>query len=56
MQNVDDNPIGIENTQDIGATATDWVSDFNSLKISQEGRHIKKCLRNVPTTETFPFS
>ncbi|KAG4073556.1 hypothetical protein HA402_000780 [Bradysia odoriphaga] len=36
MQNVDDNQIGIENTQELGATAKDWVSDFNSLKISPE--------------------
>lgn len=39
MQNVDDNPIGIESSQEIGATAKDWVSDFNSLKLTQEGMH-----------------
>lgn len=32
MQNVGDNQIGIDNSQVLGATAEDWVSDFNSLK------------------------
>lgn len=32
MQNVGDNQIGIDNAQVLGATAEDWVSDFNSLK------------------------
>lgn len=38
MQNVDDSQIGIENTPVLGATAEDWVSDFNSLKTSN-GRY-----------------
>ncbi len=35
MQNADGSQIGIENSQDMGATAADWANDFNSLKTTQ---------------------
>lgn len=35
MQNADGNQIGIENSSVLGATAEDWVGDFNSLKTSE---------------------
>lgn len=34
MQNADGGAIGIEN-ESVGATAEDWINDFNSLKKTQ---------------------
>lgn len=43
MQNVDGSQIGIENSQVLGATANDWVSDFNSLKTGKGMQSAVQC-------------